>query len=218
KARRAVVTDFELGMVMDESRGRAFNGLAFLGAVDFLTGEVLIREYVKPTGKVTNWNSCVSGIKPADMNAAVRRGAAIHGCETARAALWGYVHSDTVITDQALQNDLDALGIIHPRVVDTAIVTTQTAFKGGGQSGRFCRTWGLRILASDLLCRNIQKEEEGHNAAEDALATKDLLLCCIENPTLLDDWARAERGAYPRYEPDSGEDNDPENEGPSTWP
>ncbi|PYH85255.1 exonuclease, partial [Aspergillus uvarum CBS 121591] len=189
--RKAVVIDCEMMMTDDPyERGRSYNALAYLAAVDFLTGEVLIDRYVRPAGRVTYWNTRVTGITPRKMNAAIKHGQAFESWGAARHSLWEFVDLDTVLIGHALHNDLNALGIIHPRVVDTAIVTAEAVFSTQwGEMRRFPRLWGLKTLAMDMLGRHIQGGSQGHSAVEDALATRDVLVWGLENPVLLGEWA-----------------------------
>ncbi|RAH67607.1 exonuclease, partial [Aspergillus aculeatinus CBS 121060] len=187
----AVVIDCEMVMAEDPyGRGRSYNGLAYLAAVDFLTGEVLIKRYVRPAGRVTRWMTQITGISPGTMNAAIRHGQAFESWQAARQGLWEYVDRDTVLVGHALHNDLNALGIIHPQVVDTAIVTAEAVFSARwGETRRFPRLWGLKTLAMAMLGRQIQASSQGHSAVEDALATRDVLVWGLENPALVGEWA-----------------------------
>ncbi|OJK03586.1 hypothetical protein ASPACDRAFT_1885118 [Aspergillus aculeatus ATCC 16872] len=195
RARKAVVIDCEMVMTEDPyGRDRSYNGLAYLAAVDFLTGEVLIDRYVRPSGRVTRWMTRITGITPESMNAAILHGQAFESWQAARQGLWEHIDRDTVLIGHALHNDLNALGIIHPRVVDTAIVTAEAVFSTRwGEARRFPRLWGLKTLAMAMLGRQIQASSQGHSAVEDALATRDVLLWGQENTVLLGEWARRER-------------------------
>ncbi|PYH43178.1 uncharacterized protein BP01DRAFT_403198, partial [Aspergillus saccharolyticus JOP 1030-1] len=170
--------------------------VAYLAVVDFLTGEVLINQYVKPSGRVTHWNSRITGITLKDMNAAVRSGAAFRDWQAAREAVWDYVDSDTVLIGQTLHNDLHALGMVHFRVVDTALLTAEAVFSGWEDSTRYPRLWSLKKLAWAMLGRQIQARSAGHSALEDALATRDVLIHCLENPVELRKWACEGRREY----------------------
>lgn len=57
------------------------------------------------------------------MNSAIRNGKALTGWEAARQEVWKFVDSDTIIIGHAVKNDLDVLGMIHHRIVDSAILT-----------------------------------------------------------------------------------------------
>ncbi|PYH99066.1 hypothetical protein BO71DRAFT_394644 [Aspergillus ellipticus CBS 707.79] len=182
--RRAVVIDCEMVQVSQNRRE-----LAFLSAVDFLTGEVLINSYVQPGSTVTDWKTPVSGITAADMTAALLRGEAFRGWGEARQALWTFVDDETVLIGHSLQHDLSVLGMIHVRVVDSAILTAETVFLTLLSTQPLTRVWGLKALVKDLLDYDIQNSSQGHSALEDALATRDLVIWCLRNPELLKLWA-----------------------------
>ncbi|KAL3460268.1 hypothetical protein BJX64DRAFT_290430 [Aspergillus heterothallicus] len=66
--RKAIALDRE--MVGIGPKGNQ-DALAFLSAVDFVTGEVLINSYVRPPEKVKQWRSRISGVTASKMAAAV---------------------------------------------------------------------------------------------------------------------------------------------------
>ncbi|OOF98999.1 hypothetical protein ASPCADRAFT_204674 [Aspergillus carbonarius ITEM 5010] len=195
RGRRAVVIDCEMVRV---TRGR--REIAFLAAIDFLTGEVLISQYVEPRYRVTSWDTKVSGITPSAMAAAIESGEALRGWLGARWALWEFVDSDTVLIGHALQNDLDTLGMIHSRVVDSSILTAEAVFNTLRPTEPFPRVWGLKALAGDMLARKIQSGRRGHRAVEDAAATRDVVMWCLKNPDLLNSWADNARSYYQMQE------------------
>lgn len=180
----AIVLDCE--MVQVEGGRRE---VAFISAIDFLTGKVLINNYVQPTAKVVNWDSRFSGITPNALNKAVRNGTALNGWEGARSELWKYMNRDTVLVGHSLNNDLDVLGILHGNIVDSSILTSEAVFLGLHSGEQLPRTWSLKTLASELVNYNIQVGKNGHNALEDAHATRDVVIWCIRYPELLKAWA-----------------------------
>ncbi|PYI11231.1 exonuclease, partial [Aspergillus sclerotiicarbonarius CBS 121057] len=184
KGRRAVVIDCKIVQV---TRGRW--EIAYLGAVDFLTGEVLINQFVEPRSRVTSWDTKISGITPSAMAAAIESGEVIRGWIRARWELWQYVDSDTVLIGHSLHNGLDTLGMIHSRVVDSSILTAEAVFHTLGPTEPLPRVWLLKALAGDLLARKIQGGRKGHGMIEDAVTTRDVVIWCLKNPDLLRSWA-----------------------------
>ncbi|CAI7602075.1 unnamed protein product [Penicillium glandicola] len=182
--RRAIVLDCE--MVQVEAGRRE---LAFLSAIDFLTGEVLIDNYVQPKSKVVNWDSRFSGVTPGAMNKAIKKGTALNGWEGARSKLWEFMDSETVLVGHSLNNDLDVLGIIHWNIVDSSIITSEAVFYTVHASESLSRTWSLKALTNELVNYDIQVGKQGHSALEDAHATRDIVIWCLRYPEHLKVWA-----------------------------
>ncbi|OOO07084.1 Exonuclease RNase T and DNA polymerase III [Aspergillus oryzae] len=187
-ARRAVVIDCEMVQVRRWQRE-----VAFLSAVDFLTGEVLINNYVRPTGKVTDWTTRISGITPAAMAEAVARGQALNGWQSARQELYKYIDSQTILIGHALNSDLDVLGIYHSRVVDSVILASEAVF---GLSSAFKRLYSLKTLSEVFLKLQIQSDNHPHVCLEDTLATRDVVLSFLRNPEGLGVWAGNAKANY----------------------
>ncbi|KAB8222266.1 ribonuclease H-like domain-containing protein [Aspergillus novoparasiticus] len=187
-ARRAVVIDCEMVQVRRWQRE-----VAFLSAVDFLTGEVLINNYVRPSGKVTDWTTRISGITPAAMAEAVARGQALDGWQSARQELYKYIDSQTILIGHSLNSDLDVLGIYHSRVVDSVILASEAVF---GYSSAFKRLYGLKTLSEVFLKLQIQSDNHPHVCLEDTLATRDVVLSFLRNPEGLEVWAGNAKAKY----------------------
>lgn len=80
-----------------------------------------------------------------------------------------FVDHNVILVGHGLENDLRALQIAHPYCVDTSLLYDS-------HRGPPYRP-SLRILARNLLKRNIQRNNEtivGHDSAEDAIASLDL--------------------------------------------
>lgn len=182
--RKAVALDCE----MVETTAR-HSDLAYLGAVDFLTGEVLIDSFVEPTDEVIYWRSRISGITPSNMREAVQSGKALRGWQAARDKLWEYIDDQTVLVGHALQNDLQVLGIIHHRIVDSIVLTAEAVFDTIKSDEKLPRLWGLKTLTKALLGQEIQNSKKGHNALQDAYAARDIVICGIRTPEILNKWA-----------------------------
>jgi DNA polymerase III epsilon subunit-like protein len=188
--RKVVVLDCEMVGVQN---GRS--ELAFLSAVDFLTGEVLINDLVAPTQWVHDWRTPFSGITAREMSAAILRNAAIAGWPAAREELWKFIDSDTILIGQSLQFDLQALHISHPRIVDSAILVSEAVF---GTTPKIRRMWGLKQICKEFFGLQIQTNSKlGHDGLEDTLAARELVLWCLRNPISLDLWALQKRASLP---------------------
>ncbi|CAG7944859.1 unnamed protein product [Penicillium nalgiovense] len=197
--RQAIVLDCE--MVIVEGYRKE---LASLVVADLFTGEILINHFVHPTNIVRNWQTRYSGITCAAMKAAVKDNIAIRGWKAARTMLFDLMDSKTIIVGHALYNDLNSLGIIHPTIIDTSILTADAVYRPLGRP--FRRTWRLKTLADELIDQKIQSGKCGHSALEDTMATRDVLLHCTRNPLELEAWAENARSEEPvKCEPETNE-------------
>jgi hypothetical protein len=187
--RKAIALDCEMVGVGPKGNQDA---LAFLSAVDFFTGEILINNYVQPTEKIKQWRTRVSGVTPPGLAAAVASGQAIFGWEAARQALWEYADANTVLIGHALDNDLRILRILHFKVVDSAILTGELVFNPAPDA-RLRRSWALKMLTKALLNRDIQIGNHGHNCLEDTFATRDVVIWCLKHPDEATAWADGAR-------------------------
>lgn len=169
--------------------------VALLSAVDVLTGETLLNTYVNPIAKVYAWRSSVSGVTRQAMNEAIEKGQALHGWVDARNALWKHIDAETVLVGHALQNDLNVLGIFHPRIVDTAILASQAVFPEI-ENEKFPQSYGLKRLLLGWLEMTIQTGKKGHDCLEDTLATRELAIWCARDPDRLRSWGSQMRVVY----------------------
>ncbi|RII06027.1 hypothetical protein CUC08_Gglean009242 [Alternaria sp. MG1] len=118
-------TSVKFAVAIDCEMGTARNGdseLIRLSAIDYLTGEVLINNLVKPDQPMLHLNTKWSGVTWDQMNEAVRKKTTLKGKSGARRLLWKFVGPDTVLVGHSVHNDLKALKLIHPRVVDSYVV------------------------------------------------------------------------------------------------
>ncbi|MCJ1432778.1 hypothetical protein MMC27_002135 [Xylographa pallens] len=162
--------------------------LIFLCAVDYLTGETLVNTHVSPQREVIDWCTRYSGVTAHTMAEAEAQGQTLAGWQNARSELWKHIDADTVLVGQSLQNDLEALRMIHTRVVDSAILTRLAVGFG------CIREWSLKVLCEELLSMKIQtKGKKGHDCAEDTFATREIVLSCCQYPERLEAWASVKR-------------------------
>ncbi|GAA5875693.1 hypothetical protein JCM3774_002583 [Rhodotorula dairenensis] len=129
------------------------------------SGSVLLDEHVRPpTGvAVVDLNTRFSGVQADDLDKAVLDVVGV------QRALAQFVDAETVFVGHGLENDLKALRLVHPRVIDTAILFPHP---NGG-------TWrhSLRNLTKDVLRKFIQDGDPtiGHSAKDDAEAALELV-------------------------------------------
>ncbi|RYO94434.1 hypothetical protein DL766_002782 [Monosporascus sp. MC13-8B] len=121
--RRAVALDCEMARVQGGQ-----SAVVSICVVEFLTGKVLVNSLVMPRLPITDWRCGVSGVTPAIMSLAVAHNQALDGWEGARVELYRHIDEDTVLVGQSLKFDLQALRVIHGKIVDTAILTAEAVF------------------------------------------------------------------------------------------
>ncbi|KAJ5930052.1 Exonuclease RNase T/DNA polymerase III [Penicillium verhagenii] len=185
--RKAIVMDCE----MVEAHGGRLQ-LAFLAAIDFLTGETLIDHHVQPREPVVHWNTQYSGVSQRTMDMAMKLGRLLDW-EEARDRLRSLADTDTVLIGHALFNDLHVLRFAHLRIVDSSVLACSAVFPDQAPEKSVPRSWSLKCLAKELLGYRIQGGRSGHSAMEDSRATRDLVMFCLEEPEKLRQWAVAAR-------------------------
>ncbi|KAL1978679.1 hypothetical protein VTN31DRAFT_1538 [Thermomyces dupontii] len=160
-----------------------------LTALSWPEGETLLDVLVRPIGEVLDLNSRYSGIFPEHYARAVPYGTTtttpnkdytasakgvpsvmqiVDSPAVARSLLFQFLTPDTPLIGHAIDNDLNACRIIHPTVIDTALLFPH-------HRGLPIRH-SLKYLAKTHLDRDIQTGgDSGHDSREDALATGDLV-------------------------------------------
>ncbi|OKL62372.1 RNA exonuclease 3 [Talaromyces atroroseus] len=169
--------------------------LVRLTALSWPQGELLLDVLVKPIGEILDLNSRFSGVFPEHFATAVPYGTIPKTAITATAAaadlengeikpsspmqvvdspavartlLFEFLDPETPLIGHAIDNDLNAVRIIHPTIIDTVLLYPHPR----GLPLRY----GLKHLAKLYLDRDIQMGgNRGHDSKEDALATGDLV-------------------------------------------
>ncbi|KAI1081280.1 hypothetical protein F5B20DRAFT_537620 [Whalleya microplaca] len=188
---RAVCIDCEMGYTVHGME------LIRLTAVAWPNGEVLLDVLVQPFGEYMDLNTRYSGVRPEDMVNAERwkpgddhspsvipsttdpekppeqRLKIVPSPKAARDLLFSLIAPETPLIGHGLENDLNAVRVIHPTCIDTVILYPH-------RRGLPSRN-GLKMLMETRLNRKIQVEavgEEGkvgHDSAEDARAAGELV-------------------------------------------
>ena len=159
-----------------------------LSAVDYITGTTIIDSLVRPTNRVVDWRTRYSGVSYADMVRAEKKGEALNGWREARQELWRYINANTILIGHAMQNDLDALHLIHTNVVDSDILVGQATSVGTR------RRWGLKQLCRELPEMQVQcGGKRGHCCLEDALAAREVVIWCGREPEALGAWGEVKK-------------------------
>ncbi|KAL3479164.1 hypothetical protein BJX99DRAFT_222613 [Aspergillus californicus] len=153
-----------------------------LTAVSWPQGKKLLDILVRPIGEILDLNSRFSGVFPEHYTNALpydttspptstpdNQLRVVRSPSHARSLLSSLLTPSTPLIGHAIDNDLNACRIIHPTVIDTAILYPHPA-------GGFPYRMALRTLAKRHLDRDIQVAgNQGHDSMEDAVATGDLV-------------------------------------------
>lgn len=124
-----------------------------LSIVDFKTEKKLVDAIVHPDGDlIIDLNSHVSGVFEIPQNALT--------FDEAMVKLAQLTDEDTIIVGHGLENDLNVLRLIYPKIVDTAILFSENQVDAR-------RKDPLKKLAWSFLSENIQGRE--HDSLEDAI-------------------------------------------------
>ncbi|PON28203.1 hypothetical protein TGAM01_v202698 [Trichoderma gamsii] len=173
--------------------------LVRLTATSWPTGEDLLDVLVQPVGEILDLNSRFSGVWPEDLAGAEpwsvnddlkptkggeetgsedgevkskkRKLKIVSSPEVARDLLFSLISPSTPLIGHGLENDLNAVRVVHPTVIDTVLLYPHRM----GLPYRF----GLKTLMSVHLNVKIQQETGpkmlGHDSGEDARAAGDLV-------------------------------------------
>lgn len=192
---------------IDGEMGYTVYGLELvrLTATSWPNGEELFDVLVRPLGPILDLNSRYSGVWPKDMADAIpweatpdpppptsepgakRKLRIVESPAAARALLFSHLSPGTPLIGHGLENDLNATRIIHPTIIDTALLFPHKA-------GLPYRN-GLKMLMHIHLNRHIQVvvdgKMEGHDSKEDANAAGDLVRFALRN-----EWQRMKREGW----------------------
>ncbi|KAK2043930.1 hypothetical protein LZ31DRAFT_554758 [Colletotrichum somersetense] len=174
------------------------NELIQMTMIDFLSGEVLRSCLVNPSRPIIDWREGITGISAVSMQKAVEENRVLHGWEAARAELWRFADKETIVIGQSVHKDLKVLRTSHSRIIDSALVTAEAVL---GKNSKIRKRWSLQTLCHELLGIQIRKPAQAggravHDALEDALATREVVLLCAREPDELKRWAGPARSAF----------------------
>ena len=183
---KAVTFDCEMGYTVFGLE------LIRLTAVTWPAGEELLDILVRPLGTVIDLNSRFSGVFPEQFANAIPYDKytapaptptqkkdnspatsptllpIVESPQHARALLCTFLTPSTPLVGHAIDNDLNAVRLCHPTIVDTIVLYPHPR----GLPFRF----GLKMLTNKWLDRQIQMGGAmGHDSKEDAVATGDLV-------------------------------------------
>jgi len=109
----------------------------------------------------------------------------LEGITAARSKLWEYCDENTIIIGHGLDHDLKCLRMLHPKIIDTAILFSKVE----GQK------FGLKKLAEVELKWSIQEdvgETTGHDSVEDCRTCIELVLKYLQRPAVAVESAASE--------------------------
>ncbi|KAI4175000.1 MAG: hypothetical protein LQ343_002027 [Gyalolechia ehrenbergii] len=174
-------TDLPGAVCFDCEMGYTTYGMELirLTATAWPDGRELLDVLVHPIGEILDLNSRFSGVWPEEFANAVpyekdvQPGVAstlqiVDSPSKARDLLLELLTPETPLIGHALENDLNAVRILHPVIVDTCLLYAHPR----GLPLRF----GLKVLMRKHLGRDIQMGgDQGHDSKEDARAAGDLV-------------------------------------------
>lgn len=105
----------------------------------------------------------------------------------ARDLLFSLISPSTPLIGHAIENDLGAVRVIHPTVIDTVLLFPHSR-------GPLPMRNGLKMLMRQLLNKDIQvetAEQRGHDSAEDARAAGELVRFKV-----MTEWARLQKAGW----------------------
>ncbi|XP_046897257.1 RNA exonuclease 5-like isoform X2 [Hypomesus transpacificus] len=122
-------------------------------------GRCLLDQLVKPENRILNYLTRFSGITRAMLQPITTT------LRDVQSKLKELLPRDAVLVGHSLDNDLRALKLIHPHVIDTSLLYKRD----------FGQRFKLKVLAEAILLKQIQTEEvKGHDPREDAQAALEL--------------------------------------------
>lgn len=181
-----------------------------LTATSWPDGRELLDVLVHPIGEILDLNSRFSGVWPEEFaNAAPYQNDLQPGAESilqiaespfkARELLFELLTPETPLIGHALENDLNAVRVQHPVIVDTCLLYAHPR-------GLPLR-WGLKVLMKRHLDRDIQMGgDQGHDSKEDARAAGDLVryrIGGIWQKMKGEGWSLRDGDFYPPLPPDT---------------
>ena len=104
------------------------------------SGQLIYDEFFKPEIEITNYMTQFSGITEEILRNVTKNINNLHE------DLGKIMDSDTILVGHSLENDLNAMKVIHERVIDTSVLFMR-------RNGSKIK---LKTLANQILKRNIQ--------------------------------------------------------------
>ncbi|GAO19480.1 hypothetical protein UVI_02027290 [Ustilaginoidea virens] len=194
-------------VAFDCEMGYTVHGLELirLTATDWPSGKELVDVLVQPIGEILDLNSRYSGVWPDDLayaeawtpsvsdsasatgNGSKKQFKKVSSPEVARDLLFSLLSPTTPLIGHGLENDLNAVRVVHPTLIDTALLYPH-------KRGLPYRN-SLKMLMDVHLHKTIQQETgpkvSGHDSAEDARAAGELVRYRVMN-----EWKDMQRAGW----------------------
>ncbi|KAL7948342.1 hypothetical protein V8C42DRAFT_314158 [Trichoderma barbatum] len=165
-----------------------------IAAIDFITGETLIDSFIAPSRPISDWRTYSHGISPKTIEAATKGHNCLQGWREARERLFEYVSAETVFVGYGIFQNLRALRVFHRGIVDAQILTMDAIFRNSRSSWN---TWPIDKVCTGLLSMIIRQHATPnnlkHDALEDALAAREIVLHYLQWPAEVAKWGKLER-------------------------
>lgn len=177
KPRRAIVVlDLEFCQIVWKDKSRLRSQVpSSIGMVDGLTGEILLNAFIAQP-----WDEDIlfldykrSGMTSDDVKEAKAAGTAFRSLEHLNEAMNRFIDSNTIVCGHGVHGDLKGMRLGVDRILDTALLEHVK-----GQ-----QAVGLKTLVNTKLpagkIPGFQDDKFGHDALEDAYATREVLLAIV---------------------------------------
>ncbi len=182
------LVDKKTAVCFDCEMGYTTQGMELirLTATSWPSGAILLDTLVRPLGEILDLNSRFSGVWLSDFTSAALNSSPDRpqtldeeksptpalgfaaSPAVARSQLFDLIAPTTPLIGHALENDLNAMRIIHPSIIDSCILYPHPR----GLPVRH----GLKLLMKKHLDRDVQQDGgRGHDSAEDARSAGDLV-------------------------------------------
>ncbi|XP_018332699.1 RNA exonuclease 5 [Agrilus planipennis] len=135
--------------------------------------KVFYEELVKPDNRIVDYLTQFSGITPKMMKNVTKK------LQDVQKDLRNLLPPDAILVGQSLGNDLHALKMMHPYVIDSSVIFNLT--------GDRTRKSKLQLLAREFLFQHIQQGRGGHCSIEDSKASLELVQLKLQNDIFFGD-------------------------------
>ncbi|CAG0912782.1 unnamed protein product [Notodromas monacha] len=97
-----------------------------IGAISLVDdyGDILISEYIKPVGVVTDYRTAFSGLTASLLSRA------LYSAEDILRKMQTYIGPDTILVGHGIDKDMQCLRVLHRNVFDTGVVTPIQPYTG----------------------------------------------------------------------------------------
>lgn len=173
---------------IDGEMGYTVYGLELirLTATAWPSGEQLLDILVRPVGEILDLNSRFSGVWPEEFATAVPYNvdnpssgslSIVESPAAARSLLYQFLTPSTPIIGHGIENDLNAVRLVHPTIIDTIFLYPHRAglpFRNGLKNLMW-QYLGKKIQVVDKVDEDGKPLAGGHDSKEDARAAGDLV-------------------------------------------